>query len=143
MDAANTMKNILILCTGNSCRSQLAEGYLRLSAGNKAQVFSAGIETHGVNPRAIAVMKEDGVDISHHTSNNIDEYRDLNFDFVITVCDNANERCPYFPSTAKKFHHNFPDPAKATGTEEEVMNEFLRVRDLIKGYCKEFARTNL
>ncbi len=137
------MKNILILCTGNSCRSQLAEGYLRLSAGNKAQVFSAGIETHGVNPRAIAVMKEDGVDISHHTSNNIDEYRDLNFDFVITVCDNANERCPYFPSTAKKFHHNFPDPAKATGTEEEVMNEFLRVRDLIKGYCKEFARTNL
>lgn len=106
-------------------------------------MFSAGIETHGVNPRAIAVMKEDGVDISHHTSNNIDEYRDLNFDFVITVCDNANERCPYFPSTAKKFHHNFPDPAKATGTEEEVMNEFLRVRDLIKGYCKEFARTNL
>ena len=137
------MKNILILCTGNRCRSQLAEGYLRLFAGNKAQVFSAGIETHGVNPRAIAVMKEDGVDISHHTSNNIDEYRDLNFDFVITVCDNANERCPYFPSSAKKFHHNFPDPAKATGTEEEVMNEFRRVRDLIKGYCKEWVEGNL
>ena len=144
------MKNILILCTGNSCRSQLAEGYLRLSAGNKAQVFSAGIETHGVNPRAIAVMKEDGIDISQHTSNNVDEYlpagrhgAHLDFDFVITVCDNANERCPYFPSSAKKFHHNFPDPAKATGTEEEVMNEFRRVRDLIKGYCKEWVGENL
>ncbi len=95
------MKKILVLCTGNSCRSQMAEGYLRHFSGNKAEVYSAGIETHGVNPKAIEVMKEDGVDISKHTSNNIDEYRNVNFDFVITVCDNAREKCPYFPSTAK------------------------------------------
>ena len=102
------MKRILVLCTGNSCRSQLAEGYLRLYAGNKAEVYSAGVETHGVNPRAILVMQEDGIDISGHTSNNIDEYRDIQFDFVITVCDNARERCPFFPGSAIKFHHNFP-----------------------------------
>lgn len=115
-----SMKRILVLCTGNSCRSQIAEGYLRIFAGNKAEVYSAGIETHGVNPRAIETMKEDGIDISHHTSNNIDEYRNMDFDFVITVCDNTNERCPFFPITAKKFHQNFSDPAKATGTEEEI-----------------------
>ena len=84
-------------------------------------------------------MKEDGIDISSHTSNNIDEYLDLDFDYVITVCDNAKENCPYFPSKAKLFHHNFPDPAKATGTEEEIRNEFSRVRDLIKDYCKNFV----
>lgn len=137
------MKNILILCTGNSCRSQIAEGYLRQFAGNKAQVYSAGIEAHGVNQRAIAVMKEDGIDISHHTSNHVDEYSHLDFDYIITVCDNANERCPFFPSAAKKFHHNFPDPAKAKGTEEEVMNEFRRVREMIKNYSKKFVETNL
>jgi arsenate reductase len=104
-------KNILVLCTGNSCRSQIAEGYLRYFAGDKATVYSAGIETHGVNPKAIATMKEDGIDISMHTSNNISEYATINFDFIITVCDNAKERCPYFPSNAIKFHHNFPDPA--------------------------------
>src|SRR5436190_19027230 len=112
------MKRILVLCTGNSCRSQLAEGYLRHFAGDKAEVYSAGIETHGVNPRAIATMKEDGIDISGHTSNHIDEYKNIDFDFVITVCDNAQENCPYFPSKAKKFHYNFPDPAKATRSEE-------------------------
>ena len=131
------MKKILVLCTGNSCRSQMAEAYLRLFAGNKAVVYSAGIETHGVNPKAITVMKEDGVDISQHTSNNVDEYSDVNFDSVITVCDNARENCPYFPSTAKKLHQNFPDPAKYVGTEEEVLNEFRRVRNLIKEYCRE------
>jgi arsenate reductase len=131
--------NILVLCTGNSCRSQLAEGYLRHFAGSKAQIYSAGIETHGVNPKAIAVMKEDGIDISHHTSNHVDEYSHIDFDYVITVCDNAKEHCPYFPTKAKKFHHNFPDPAKATGTETEIMQEFGRVRDLIKEYCKDFS----
>lgn len=129
---------ILVLCTGNSCRSQIAHGYLRHFAGTRAEVYSAGVETHGVNPRAIAVMKEDGVDISHHTSNNVDEYRDIVFDHVITVCDNAKERCPWFPTTAKKHHHNFRDPAKVTGTEEEIMRAFLQVRDEIKGYCEEF-----
>ena len=137
------MKNILVLCTGNSCRSQIAHGYLQQFAGDKAKVYSAGVETHGVNPKAILVMKEDGIDISHHTSNNIDEYFNVEFDFVITVCDNAKERCPYFPTKAKKFHYNFPDPAKATGTEEEVMNEFRRVRQLIKEYSRNFITENL
>lgn len=137
------MKKILILCTGNSCRSQIAEGYLKLFAGNVAEVYSAGIETHGVNPRAIEIMKQDGVDISSHTSNNVDEYRNMDFDYVITVCDNAKEECPYFPSKARKFHRNFPDPAKAKGSEEQVMAQFRQVRDMIKIYAKEFIENNL
>jgi len=137
------MKNILVLCTGNSCRSQMAHGYLNNFAGNKAKIYSAGIETHGVNPKAIAIMKEDGIDISQHTSNNVDEYKNIDFDFVITVCDNAKENCPYFPSNAKKFHFNFPDPAKAIGTEKEIMVEFERVRDMIKIYCQNFVNEHL
>jgi arsenate reductase len=137
------MNKILILCTGNSCRSQIAEGYLRHFANGKAEVYSAGIEAHGVNPRAIATMKEDGIDISKHTSNLVDEYITIPFDYVITVCDNANERCPVFPSSAKKFHHNFPDPAKAKGSEEEIMEQFRFVRRQIKEYAKAFVETNL
>lgn len=137
------MKKVLVLCTGNSCRSQIAEGYLRHFAGNKAIVYSAGIETHGLNPRAIATMKVDGIDISAHTSNNIDEYRNINFDFVITVCDNAKENCPYFPTKAVKFHYNFPDPAKATGTEDEINAQFAAVRELIKHYAQNFVNENL
>lgn len=137
------MKRILVLCTGNSCRSQIAEGYLRHFAAGKAEVYSAGIETHGVNPRAIQIMKEDGIDISHQTSNNIDEYRDIDFDYVITVCDNAKERCPFFPSNAKKFHHNFPDPAKATGSEAQVLKQFREVRKMIKKFSKNFASENI
>src|SRR5690554_3228796 len=133
-------KKILVLCTGNSCRSQIAEGYLRYFAGDKADIYSAGVETHGVNPKAITTMKEDGIDISNHTSNNIDEYRNIDFDFVLTVCDNAKERCPYFPSKAKIFHHNFFDPAKATGTDEEINERFRKVRDEIKTYCRNFIR---
>ncbi|KIA82924.1 protein tyrosine phosphatase [Kaistella solincola] len=136
-------KNILVLCTGNSCRSQIAEGYLKFFAGEKAEIYSAGIETHGVNPQAIATMKEDGIDISNHTSNNIDEYRDIDFDFVITVCDHAKERCPFFPTKAVKFHYNFSDPAKATGTKEEIKEEFRKVRQEIKNYCETFVRENL
>lgn len=137
------IKNILVLCTGNSCRSQIAEGYLRYFAGDKASVYSAGVETHGVNPKAIETMLEDGIDISQHTSNNILEYGNIDFDYVITVCDNARERCPYFPSAAKKFHHNFPDPAKATGNPDEVREQFRLVRQQIKGYCRNFVQTNL
>jgi arsenate reductase len=137
------MKKVLVLCTGNSCRSQIAEGYLRQFAGNKAEVYSAGVETHGVNPRAVETMKEDGIDISRHTSNNMEEYRSINFDFVITVCDNAKERCPWFPSGAKKFHQNFPDPAKAKGTEEEIKQQFRIVRQMIKEYCGRFIAENL
>lgn len=137
------MKRILVLCTGNSCRSQIAEGYLKLFAKGKAEVFSAGIETHGVNPRAVQTMKEDGVDISDHTSNNVNEYSNIEFDFVITVCDNAKENCPYFPSNAERFHFNFPDPAKAQGNEEEVANEFRKVREMIKKYCQKFIQENI
>lgn len=136
-------KKVLVLCAGNSCRSQIAEGYLRHFAAHKAEIYSAGIETHGVNPKAIAIMKEDGIDISKHTSNNIDEYRNLDVDFVITVCDNAKERCPFFPTNAKKFHHNFPDPAKAIGTNSEIKQQFREVRQLIKAYCKQFVAENL
>ena len=136
-------KKILVLCTGNSCRSQIAEAYLRHFAGDKAQIYSAGIETHGVNPRAIQIMKEDGIDISGHTSNNIDEYRDIDFDFLITVCDHAKENCPYFPTNAIKFHQNFPDPAKAVGSEEEIMEQFREVRELIKAYSRNFVLENL
>ena len=137
------MKKILVLCTGNSCRSQIAEAYLRHFAGNKAQVYSAGVETRGVNPRTIATMKEDDIDISQHTSNNINEYLDIDFDFVITVCDNAKERCPFFPTNAKKFHQNFPDPPKSTGTEEEIMQQFRQVRQIIKTYSQQFVTDNL
>ena len=137
------MKKILVLCTGNSCRSQIAEGYLRHFAGDIAQVYSAGIETHGVNPKAIEVMKMDGIDISHHTSNNINEYMDIDFDYVITVCDNAKESCPYFPTKAQKFHYNFPDPAKATGTDKQIMEQFIAVAYMIKVYCRDFVRDNI
>lgn len=137
------MKKVLVLCTGNSCRSQIAEGYLKHFAKDKAQIYSAGIETHGVNPKAIATMAADGIDISNHTSNNVNEYASVDFDFVITVCDNAKESCPYFPTKAKKLHYNFPDPAKATGTAEEVTAEFERVREMIKAYCESFVKENL
>jgi arsenate reductase len=137
------MKNILVLCTGNSCRSQIAEGYLQFYAGDKARVYSAGIEVHGVNPKAIKIMAGDGIDISHHTSNHVDEYMDVPFDYIITVCDNAKENCPYFPSKAQRFHYNFPDPAKATGTEQEIMQEFERVREMIKTYADYFVNQNL
>ena len=137
------MKNVLVLCTGNSCRSQLAEGYLRHFAGDKANIYSAGIETHGVNLKAIEVMREDHIDISGHSSNHVDEYIGIPFDYVITVCDNANEACPFFPGKAERFHKNFPDPAKAKGTPGEVMNEFRKVRDKIKVYAADFVQTHL
>ncbi|MBA3681914.1 MAG: arsenate reductase ArsC [Bacteroidetes bacterium] len=137
------MKKVLVLCTGNSCRSQIAEGYLRHFAEGKADIYSAGIETHGVNPKAVETMKRDGIDISKHTSNNLEEYKDMDFDFIITVCDHAKERCPYLPGKAKRFHYNFPDPAKAIGTEEQIKKEFDTVRDLIKSYSLKFVTENL
>jgi arsenate reductase len=94
---------------------------------------------HGVNPRAIATMKEDDIDIAGHTSNHVSEYKGIAFDFVITVCDNAKESCPVFLSTARKFHHNFPDPGKASGSEEEIMQAFRDVRNRIRQYCHEFV----
>ncbi|MDO7854524.1 arsenate reductase ArsC [Hymenobacter convexus] len=133
-------KNVLVLCTGNSCRSQLLHGYLAQELGKRAAVYSAGVEVHGLNPRAVRVMAEDGVDISHHTSNHVDEYAAVPFDYVLTVCDHANEVCPVFPSSAKKLHHNFPDPAKATGSEEEIMGQFRAVRDQVKAYAHDFVQ---
>ncbi len=134
--------NILVLCTGNSCRSQLLHGYLQQLLGDRATVYSAGVEVHGVNPKAVQVMAEDGVDISQHTSNHVDEYAAVPFAYVLTVCDHAREVCPVFPATAHQLHHNFPDPAKATGTPEEVMDQFRAVRDQVKAYAQEFARTH-
>jgi arsenate reductase len=133
-------KKILVLCTGNSCRSQMAEGYLNHFAVEKAEVVSAGVEAIGLNPLAVAVMKEDGIDISHYRSKLVDDYLQIDFDYIITVCDNARERCPYIPSNARRFHTNFPDPAHFEGTDEQVMHEFRHVRDMIKDYCLKFTK---
>lgn len=138
------MKNVLVLCTGNSCRSQIAHGYLNKFAKGKAIIFSAGIETHGLNSEAIKTMIEDGVDISKHTSNNVNEYKDIDFNFIITVCDLANENCPYIPSKkALRIHHNFKDPSKVNGTQEEIKEAFIKTRDAIKAFCFNFKETYL
>ncbi|HRK55353.1 MAG TPA: arsenate reductase ArsC [Cyclobacteriaceae bacterium] len=135
------MLTVLVLCTGNSCRSQMAEGYLRHLSKGKITVYSAGIEVHGVNPMAIEVMKEDGIDISRHTSNHIDEYKSIPFDLILTVCDHAKENCPYFPSKATRLHKNFPDPAKVTGTGPEIMDAFRATRDQIKAYTANLLQS--
>lgn len=131
-------KKILVLCTGNSCRSQMAEGYLRHFHGDAAEVYSAGVEAHGLNPRAVLVMAEDGVDISAHTSDLLDQYLGMDFDHILTVCDHAKEVCPYIPGNAERHHKNFPDPAKATGSESEIMESFRKTRNLIRSYCRDF-----
>jgi arsenate reductase len=136
------MNKVLILCTGNSCRSQMAEGWLKHFSPD-TQVYSAGTHPEGVNKHAIHVMKVAGIDISNHTSNNVNEYINIDLDYVITVCDNAKERCPYFPTTAKKQHHSFEDPANATGTDVEQLLVYRQVRDQIKDYMKAFADNNL
>ena len=132
-------KRILILCTGNSCRSQMAEGFLK-SFDPHLEVFSAGTSPASrVHPRAIAVMKEAGIDISGNSPKSVDQYLSLPFDYVITVCDNAKEQCPVFLGTVKhRLHIGFDDPAEAFGTDEEVMAEFRRVRDEIREGFKKF-----
>lgn len=135
------MKKILVLCTGNSARSQLAQAYLQYFAGDRAEVFSAGVDPKGVNPVAIQVMAEDGIDISHHTSNHADEYTGMAFDYVITVCDNAREQCPYFPSAGKMIHRSFSDPGHVPG--EDVITTFRRIRSEIKEFSREFINRNL
>jgi len=133
-------KNILVLCTGNSCRSQMAHGYLNHFTNGKANIYSAGIETHGLNPGALAIMKDDNIDISHHTSNHVDEYADIDFDYIITVCDHANENCPFIPSkNALRLHHNFFDPSKVIGSDEEKHDAFLKARHEIKTYFEDFV----
>ncbi len=137
------MKRALVLCTGNSCRSQMAEGWLRFFAQEKLEVHSAGVEAHGLNPRAVAVMAEEGIDISKHTSKTLEAVKHLEFDIVVTVCDNARERCPYFPAKSLKLHKDFPDPAAVQGSEDQIMNAFRSVRDQIKHYCQAFVIQHL
>lgn len=133
------MKNVLVLCTANSCRSQIAEGYLKYFTRGKATIYSAGTQKSHVNFRAIASMQRDGIDISQHTSNDLSEYKDIPFDYVITVCDEVKESCPVFPGEGKKIHKGFTDPAKAKGTHEQINSEFDRIRGEIKSFCKEFS----
>ena len=131
---------VLILCTGNSCRSHLAEGILRASAGDLIEVASAGSKPAGyVHPKSIEVMKEIGIDISGHTSKHLEEFLGRPVDTVITVCGNADQACPMFPGQLHRFHWGFEDPAHATGTEEEVLNEFRRIRDQIRLVFEAYA----
>jgi arsenate reductase len=132
-------KSVLILCTGNSCRSQMAEGVLRHYGGHAFDVYSAGTKPSQVNPIAIQVMKEIGIDISKHRSKHVDELKGIFFDTVITVCDNAKESCPVFPGKTKKLHWGFPDPPHAKVVTEEVVNEFRKVRDMIHKKFKQAA----
>ena len=126
------MKKIYFLCTGNSCRSQMAEGFGKQILGKDWQVKSAGIETHGLNPLAVKVMAEKGIDISQNTSKLIDNNYLNNCDLVITLCGDARDRCPMTPATVQKMHWPLPDPAQATGSEEEVLQVFRQVRDEIE-----------
>lgn len=132
-------KRVLILCTGNSARSQMAEGLLRRDAGERFDVESAGTKPSVVRPEAIAAMKESGIDISGHRSKHLDEFEGQRFDYVITVCDNARESCPVSFGAAKRLHHSFDDPAALNGTEEERLAVFRRVRDELRAYLAEFS----
>jgi arsenate reductase len=132
-------KRVLILCTGNSARSQMAEGLLRHLAGDRFDVASAGVAPTHVRPEAITVIRELGIDISHHRSKSIDEFTGQAFDYVITVCDNANEQCPIFPSNTKRIHWSFADPAAAEGDDEARLAVFRRVRDEIFDRLSLFA----
>ena len=125
-------KRVLFLCTANSCRSQMAEGIANHFLGDRLEAVSAGTEASYVNPRAIEVLKEIGIDISLNRSKNLDEFAGQAFDFVITLCGDANEKCPLFFGGVQRMHLGFPDPAKAVGSEEEIMAAFRRVRDEIK-----------
>ncbi len=132
---------ILFLCTGNSARSQMAEGWARYLKGNIVEPYSAGIEAHGVNPYAIAVMKEVGVDISGQRSKLVAEVTDIEFDYVVTLCSHADENCPLFPGKVKVVHVGFDDPARATGSEGEVMATFRRVRDEIRVFVESLPNS--
>jgi len=134
------MKNILVLCTGNSCRSQMAHGYLNFYCKEKANIYSAGIEVHGLNSMAIDVMMDDGIDISAYTSNNVEEYKSINFDIIITVCDHAKENCPFISSLNSIWiHQNFTDPSKINTSFEDKRKKFVLVRDEIKKFCINFS----
>jgi arsenate reductase len=138
-DTTDGRLRVLFLCTGNSCRSQMAEGWARQLKSEQFEAWSAGIETHGLNPNAVLVMKEAGVDISAHMSKNLDQLAGVEFDYVITVCGHAHETCPVFPGQAKVIHRGFDDPpalARTAETEAEALGHYRRVRDEIKSYVE-------
>jgi len=135
----NRKLRVLFLCTGNSCRSQMAEGWARQLGADVLEPYSAGIETHGLNPRAVAVMAEAGVDISRHRSKHVDDLRNVVFDYVVTVCDHAHESCPIFPGSVKTVHRGFDDPpslARTASSEEEALAHYRRVRDEIRAFVE-------
>jgi arsenate reductase (thioredoxin) len=131
-------QTVLILCTGNSARSQMAEGLLRHDAGDRFDVSSAGTHPSLVRPEAIAVMREIGIDISGHRSKSVDEFASRNFDYVLTVCDQAKESCPIYPGHGHRLHHSFEDPAAAGGSDEDKLAAFRSVRDEIRAYLRDF-----
>lgn len=132
---------VYFLCTGNSCRSQIADGFLKALGGDKYEVKSAGLEAHGLNPRAVQIMKEAGVDISNHTSDVIDPEILKEADYIITLCGHANDNCPVVRyDKAERWHWGFDDPAKATGTEEEIIEKFREVRESIKNRIEQFVK---
>jgi arsenate reductase len=136
---ASKRLKILFLCAGNSCRSQMAEGWARHLKGDTMDPYSAGIEVHGLNPNAVKVMAEEGVDISGHRSKHLDELKDIDFDCVVTVCDHANETCPLFPGNVHRIHKGFDDPprlALGAKTEEEALGHYRRVRDQIRKFLE-------
>ncbi|MBC8301138.1 MAG: arsenate reductase ArsC [Pelagibacterales bacterium] len=135
------MKKVLVLCTGNSCRSQIAHGFLNYYTNDSVKIYSAGIEKHGLNINAIKCMQEVGIDISQHTSNKVGEYIDIDFDFIITVCDNANETCPIFSSNSVKIHKNFKDPTKLLNGK--YGEHFISTRDKIKDFICQFVNKYL
>lgn len=137
---------ILFLCTGNSCRSQMAEGWCRHLKGDVIEAYSAGIETHGLNPYAVKVMAESGVDISAHKSKLLTDLAGIDFDYVVTVCGHAHESCPFFPAKSKVIHVGFDDPpklAKEVENEEDKLNCYRRVRDQIKEFIESFSSTEI
>jgi len=134
-----TRRRVLILCTGNSARSQMAEGLLRQDAGDSFEVFSAGVKSTFVRPQAIEAMREVGIDISGQHSKSVEEFLDEEFDYVITVCDNANEQCPVFPGRTKRIHWSFEDPAAASGDEAAKLTVFRRVRDQIRQQLRDWV----
>jgi arsenate reductase len=131
------MKKVLFICTHNASRSQMAEGFLRALKGDRYEAFSAGTEPRGVNPCAVRVMAEAGIDLTGHRSKSVDEFRDVVFDEVVTVCDSARESCPVFLGSGRKRHQSFPDPSLLEGTEEEILAGFRSVRDAIRQWVQE------
>ena len=137
------MKRVLFLCTGNSCRSQMADGIINHDFAGRIEAFSAGTEPHGLNPKAVEVMAEIDIDIAANSSDHISKYEGQDFDYVITLCGDANDKCPLFFGGVKRIHIGFEDPPKATGSEEEVMNVYRRVRDEIRTQLGDYFRNEL